>query len=455
VSKMGRLIKIHEIEEFSEIKTIQKASISKLILSNIRNLDEKRELEPFLREILYDPNETPHGPTEMADILTTKVNVSGEKKLTAFVLKGKSFQRVSSRNITHQFARLRRIPSLDLIILIAVGNIQDDAQMDFIQTATDAGCDYLIIDTHDLARLFIAYEKICPKDGLPYNEKIGTCKNGHVRDKGITIEMEAREEIKYTILSQKDVSHTGAKRYSATILLDRHYPKEVIRTTIQEVTKKLKYSNYYRNERVKFRWGKTPAHVIWLFIAHDVEDIQNVNWVCQACWIDPSLPVDVRPLGLGGNESLDGIEILWNDSYKARKEFFEKYRGSKEEVLESTNSILNEMINLAKLVIKYFEGYKQGKITEEKFISKMQEMESNVVELYDNSGNIPFPPPDCEDYDQACQSIFATIHNMFLYYSKRGLEIWSKPNRDWLMQSTIKRFYKDLDRIRFEESKLH
>ena len=450
---MGRLIEIHDIDEFSEVKTIPDATINNEILTNIRNLDEKKELERFLREILYDPNETPHGPTEIADILTN-VHVRGDKRLTAFVLKGKSFQRVSSRHVTHQFAKLRQISELGLMVFGAVGNIQDDAQRDFVQIAIDAGCDYLIMDAQDLARLFIAYEKICPKDGTPYDDT-GTCKKGHVRDKGLPLEMEVREKIRYTIVNQKDVSHAGAKRYSATILLDRHYPKDVIRTIIQEATEKLKYSSYYRSERLKARWGKNPAHVVWLFIAYDLEDIQNANWVCRTCWIDPSLTKDMRPVGLNGNEKLGDIEILWNDDYKPYKNFFETFSGTKEEFLGAIQPILNEMIEFAKRAIEYFEEYRRGNIPEEELILRMQKMEPRVTEFYLQSGNIPMPPEDCKDYDQACQNIFATIHDMFLYFSKRGLETWPKRNRDWLMQDTIKRFYNDMNRIRFEETKIH
>ena len=82
-------------------------------------------------------------------------------------------------------------------------------------------------------------------------------------------------------------------------------------------------------------------------------------------------------------------------------------------------------------------------------------MEPIVTELYFQAGNIPMPPEDCKDYEQACQDIFATIHNMFVYYSKKGLEIWPKANREWLMKDTIKRFYNDLERIKIEGSKLH
>lgn len=114
------------------------------------------------------------------------------------------------------------------------------------------------MDAHDLCRLFIGYEKICSKDGTAFNE-VGICKHAHVREAGLPLEMEVREKARYKIIRLEDISHAVAKRYSAKIILDRHYPKEVVKTIIQEVTEKLKCTNYYRSELVKERWGKTPA----------------------------------------------------------------------------------------------------------------------------------------------------------------------------------------------------
>jgi len=448
------MIEIHEIDEFSEISNTPDTAINVKILSNIRKLDEKTEMERFVREIIHDPNETPHGPTEITDIMTSHVHVRGNKRLTAFVLKGKSFQKVSSKKVTHQFAKLRQIPHLNLMVFGAVGNIQDDAQKDFLQIAIDAGCDYLIIDAQDWARLFITYEKVCPKDGTTY-DNTGTCKNGHVQDEGLFLEMEVREKIRYTIVCQKDVSHAGAKRYSATILLDRHYSKDVIKKIILEVTEKLKYSNYYRSEQIKKRWGKIPAHVVWLLIAYDLEDIRNSNWICRTFWVSKTLLEDMRPTGLNCNEKFEDIEVLWNDKYKSWKNFFERHSGSKEEVLEKTQLILKEMVKLAKQGINYFEKYNCGDISEDEFILKIKKIEPKITELYHQWGNVPMPPEDCKDYDQACQDIFTTVSNMFLCYDKKGLEIWSKQNRIYLTQIATKRFNDELERIRYEETKIH
>jgi hypothetical protein len=91
--------------------------------------------------------------------------------------------------------------------------------------------------------LFVAYHKICPEDGTPYDET-GTCQKGHQLDDGLPLEMNIREGAHYTIVKQRDLSRAGSKRYSAIILTDRHYTKEVIRTVIQEATEKLKYNKF-------------------------------------------------------------------------------------------------------------------------------------------------------------------------------------------------------------------
>jgi len=426
---MCKLIKIHEVDEFSQIMSVPDAAISDSILSNVRDLREDTELEPFIREILYDPNETAHGPTEIADILTTHLHVRGDKRLAAFVLKGKSYKKVSSKYVTHQFAKLRQMPRLGLMVFLAVGSIQDDAHRDFQQTAIDADCDHLIVDAQDVARLLIAYQKICPKDGTCYDQ-MGKCKAGHMLDEGVTLEMRIREDARHIVRELRDVSHGAAKRYAATILLDRHYPKEVIRGIIEEATEKIKNEKYYRNEQLEQRWGETAAHAVALFLACDLEDIASANWLCRTQWIDPSLPQAIRPRALGGNEELGEIEVL-----------------------EAISIVRREMVELAQEAIRCFEKYQQRSVSETDFIRAMQQREPRATELYRQAGNVPLPPPDVRDYEEACQELFAIVDNMFLYYSPRGLETWPRANRDWLMREAVRRFHDSLQRVEFEQRK--
>jgi hypothetical protein len=340
------------------------------------------------------------------------------------------------------------------MIFLAVGDIQDDAQRDFTQAAFDADSNYLIIDAHDLARLLIGYELICPKDGTPFDDK-GNCRNGHNLDDGLKLELNVREKARYTILNQKDVSVGRAKRYSAVILLDPHYTKDVKKDIIKEATEKLKNSKYYRNEQVKTRWDNCKAHVVWLFVACDLEDVKNTNWLCQSCWMNHSEEDIVLPIPLNGNDTHEDIDILWNYNYKSSKIFMESITGTKESVLEVIEPILSDMINLATYCIENFNKYTAGYISEEAFLSIMNDTGPKIRDLYNSAGNVPLPPIDCKDYYQSCQNIFANIDNMALYFSPRGLETWDKPTRSNLMKMTINDFYKNITRIELEKAKLN
>lgn len=113
------------------------------------------------------------------------------------------------------------------------------------------------------------------------------------------------------------------------------------------------------------------------------------------------------------------------------------------------------MKNLAELSIKEFTKYKQGNLSEGEYINFMERLCHKIDEFYYECGNLPIPPDDCMDYEQVCQNIFTTIHDISLYYSKKELETWPKKNREWLMQNTIKRCHEELRKLEFEESKIH
>ncbi|MGZ5120749.1 MAG: DEAD/DEAH box helicase family protein [Burkholderiales bacterium] len=128
-------------------------------------MDEKMEIEPWVQAILHDTNRTPHGPSELVDILTHKVAVRGRIGLAAFILKGKSFPTVRPANVGHQILRLPRIRDLSFAVLGASGNVLDEVKEQFVATATQYQWDYCFLDAHDLSRLFIAFGFLCPRDG--------------------------------------------------------------------------------------------------------------------------------------------------------------------------------------------------------------------------------------------------------------------------------------------------
>ena len=451
---MGRLIKIQDIDQFYEVVNVPEAAITTAVLDSVRQLDERRELEPMLREILWDPTDTPHGPTEIADILTTKIRIRGVRHLAAFVVKGKSFAKVRSEDIDHQVIRLRQLPGLGLMALIAIGHIQDNAQRDFLQMAMDARCDHLIIDAVDCARLLLAYEKICPLDGTQYGPD-GTCLRGHKQDKGVELKIRIRDGMRYEIPEMRDVSHGGARRLTATVLVNPNYDREVLREIIRDATQQVGKSSYHRSDIIENRWRGAGAHVVWLYLAADLQDLRNANWIAQTQWIDPNLDRKMRPLDLSASENIGSIAVAWNESYKSMRSFYGEHSADKGDALAKLEPLIERATRIGSQVIGWFDAFERGELDEPTLISSVRTVSSEIDSITEESGNLPFPPQDVKDYDTRAQSLFGHLGNMALYYSERGVETWPERNRTFLIRTTAKDFQADLDRLKFEREKLH
>jgi len=450
---MARLLRISEIHEFDEVGRIPDAAITDEILSNVALLDERTQLEPWVQDIVRSHDRTPHGPTEIADIVSTRVTVGGGTKYAAFILKGKSFQKVRARDVAHQITRLRRLEGLELAVFAAVGDIQDDVYDEFIHQARKLGCDFLLVTKFDLARLLIAYDKICGEDGLPFEK--GVCPKGHSQREELILNYKVREEARWEVYKLRDLSHGLAKRLSATILTDRHYPEDVLRTIIAEVLQDVKGDPYLRNEMVRARWDDTPAHVVWIDIGFDVADINRCNWVCMACWIDPELDESSRPLWTHVDEIHNGIMIDWNSNYHAMKKFLSEHTGRKYEVIECVERILKRVKPILALLDQAFTAFRQGAVTEQSLKELVQKYWEDADNLYSEAGNCPLAPPECVDYRQEFQNVMATFHNLFLFYtSDVFLNERTTENRTWLFNRNLIESKNTLQKLEYEREKL-
>jgi len=451
---VGRLVKIQDIDQFRDIVCINEAAITPAILAGVRQLDERRRLEPMLRHLLQDMADTPHGPTEIADILTTKVLLRGQRVVAAFVVKGRSFTKVRARDIAHQVLRLREIPGLGFMALVAVGDIQDDAQRDFLQVARDADCDYLVIDATDLARLLVAYELVCPNDGLPFDDA-GVCANGHERAPGVEMRMRVHGGLEYEVASLKDASWAGARRLSAKVLVNSNYSREALREIIRDATAKVARSGYHWNKLVVEHWQGRRAQVVWLFLATDAQDLRNYNWVARTEWVDSRLEPDARPMSLDADEHVDDIGVAWNEGHDEMRAVHRGLTAGKGELLERLEPLVDRATAIGQEICQAFDKFQAGALGERDLEARLREATPEVDAIVLAHGNLPFPPEDAKDYDARAESLMNWLSNMTLYYSDRGLELWLEPNRAALMQDTVRDFRRDLDRLAFEREKLH
>src|SRR5215216_3153265 len=166
---------IEKYNQFISLTEISRNKISEELISAVRGFHEEHDLEELILHNLADPNRTPHGPAEIVDIMTLQLSYKKRLGVAGFVLKGRSFKRVTPADVSHQLFRLRKISDLKFAIFGHTGNLLDQAREEFIHTAKDLGVDYTIIDAIDFARLAVIQGVLSPRDSRKI--KYGRCQS--------------------------------------------------------------------------------------------------------------------------------------------------------------------------------------------------------------------------------------------------------------------------------------
>ncbi|MBN2597941.1 MAG: toll/interleukin-1 receptor domain-containing protein [Marinifilaceae bacterium] len=251
------------------------------------------------------------------------------------------------------------------------------------------------------------------------------------------IQIVSKSKIRYDLLNQEDISHPGAKRYSAQILIDSKYTRNEIKSVIDEVNDSLINSNYCKNEKLKQHFINKKADVVWLFVANRLSDVNNTNWICKTSWINTDLDENMRPTEMQGNDSVGDIKIEWNDKYVELSEFYDGYLTTKDKFLSQHDNLIRKNQAIIKPLIDKFSTELGIKGEFKSVIKYVVDYESEINEIYNEATDMPFAPNDCKELDKLTQSYFAHSHNLFLYYSTKGLETWKEENRIYLMKQDI------------------
>lgn len=155
--RVGKLL-LHEVFSFRKVEKIN--GVSKEQTSLVQELRET-EIESRIREILRDQNITSHSPVERVDVYTLKLFVNNENDLrdVGMILKGRGYPKVNLQSIASNILNAIDLP-IDIVFLVHIGILDDVAREKFINQCNRAKKMYCVIDAEDLAKLFLAYNKL-------------------------------------------------------------------------------------------------------------------------------------------------------------------------------------------------------------------------------------------------------------------------------------------------------
>lgn len=260
-----------------------------------------------------------------------------------------------------------------------------------------------------------------------------------------------QETPKYIIYSVDPV-HTGiAKRYSVEVILKEPFSIEEIAIINHEIIERLRNVEVYRNKESETIWKGKAANKIFCHFGRDESDIINSNYICSTTWGDE--PQDKSDL-YSANDNFEIIDNLYfniHEYYSTLKLFNIENTGVAEILIVQTQEILKELVSLAEKTIAMYNELLNGTMNEQQLVKTMKPLIPLINKWYFAKENLDIPPKEMKSWFQSCLNLIATIHDFTFFYNEKFLSGRTAQNRMECMNSTIKRYYSDLENMKLEE----
>ena len=429
------------IDEFRKITSAPE--IAPIVVDGLRKADEKSELEPALMKIVGEVDETPHGPMEIADITTVHLRVFGKAVVAAIVIKGRARRKVRAADVAHQLQRGAAFPGVDLLILAAVGDIQDDAKDGLARLAGWVDADWLILDRSDLARLLAAYGELCPRDGSWLGgNPCPTCGNRRPTRAQTT-------RPPYTVLSLEDTSFATARRYGVHLLVPPGLVEAEVEARLRAAVPGLRHQQY-SNSHGAAVLGDRLADVLWVYVYEDVADRPYANWICRALWVSPDLDPRFAPLSFGDPDPLDpALRIEWSTIHEAVAVLLAD-RLDKGPYLRDLDRYV---LGVGVLIDRAASILAEPALT--------VDGDRALQDLCERIDRLPrpdqskFPPHELTDLDETFGGVEANAATLGLIFSARGRGVWPEASRrQWLGRKTIADYGAWRAKLAFERARV-
>ncbi|PKG86493.1 hypothetical protein CXF85_01965 [Colwellia sp. 75C3] len=224
----------------------------------------------------------------------------------------------------------------------------------------------------------------------------------------------------YTISSTSDKSIRGAKRYSASIILNKEHTQLEIIHVIKKVTPEIANCEYHRSNITKTLWRDQPAQIVWLYVYPSAEDERNCNHICQTEWFSEALDNDYLPYSNNGENIGSNVRIVWNDSYLAVSKFNSENTMTKGGFIETITKFSNQSLPLFDFSEKTLKNYDDKKIGFNELYDNFKDKFDEVNDIYLKGTELGLSPFECEELSNQYCGLMSCLHSIFIFFSGIG-----------------------------------
>ncbi|KDR95985.1 Caspase domain-containing protein [Peptoclostridium litorale DSM 5388] len=246
------------------------------------------------------------------------------------------------------------------------------------------------------------------------------------------------------IIVTVEPSHFGiTKRYAVKVILKKACELKELSRITKDIVSRVRGLEIYSNDKSKRILKGKKAEIVWIYFARDEVDL-NGNFLCRATWVEDGQDKDHWYRLNDGALIQDDIHFSFSTFYSSLKSFIENNTGSAIEVKNEIKKIRVNMVNEFEKILSNFEKFNAGIYTELKFCERIKKSLELIDKEYFKSTDLDIAPLEIKEWDQAHQNLFATIHDITLYWGKSSNNTRSLDNRKKLTKMLEQRYHKDI-----------
>lgn len=216
---------------------------------------------------------------------------------------------------------------------------------------------------------------------------------------------------KYVIYSADPLHNFESKRYCIKAILKGPADHKELLTISQQIVKKLKKLDVYKNDIQRNRWKHKKADAFFIYFYLNKNDALNGHHICQVTWFNNSKNLSEYAGLRNIHDAKGNICFQVNKNYELYKQLLSLDVTSCENYKEYIQSSLLELFNIGEDITSIFASLMNKTISVNKYLEKLSSHYCKINELYLRNGDIK-PPEKFSEVDVLYTELLSVLYDI-------------------------------------------
>lgn len=245
-------------------------------------------------------------------------------------------------------------------------------------------------------------------------------------------------------LSEVDSLHTGIyKRYSIKLTVGTEADISEIERNLPAILAFAKGLDVYKSKRQEQTLKRIPATHVFMYFGADDVDLIGGNWICRVFWVDSR--ANQETFYRGADYQFKDMAVFVNRTYSSTRKFLLENQFTDDDAAALIAEIADEIDTTAITAFSWFDDYRNGAISEQELIARIESIKDRVDALGSRLMNCGFASKQYEPILISLMGMSNGLQNVVLFYTSPTFLEREESNRVNCMEDARRYYMQDVD----------